>query len=68
MSVMILGCIMPSRSSGRLAQLVRARASHARGRGFKSLIAHRPEPSRWVARDAESVSELEPPGLARTGT
>ena len=26
---------------GRLAQLVRARASHARGRGFKSLIAHR---------------------------
>ena len=25
---------------GRLAQLVRARASHARGRGFKSLIAH----------------------------
>jgi hypothetical protein len=28
------------RPSGRLAQLVRARASHARGRGFKSLIAH----------------------------
>src|SRR5262245_2347997 len=25
---------------GRLAQLVRARASHARGRGFEPLIAH----------------------------
>jgi hypothetical protein len=32
----------PSRCSpaGRLAQLVRARASHARGRGFEPLIAH----------------------------
>ena len=29
-----------SRTSGRLAQLVRARASHARGRGFEPLIAH----------------------------
>ena len=29
-----------SRRSGRLAQLVRARASHARGRGFDPLIAH----------------------------
>lgn len=31
---------LPLPKSGRLAQLVRARASHARGRGFKSLIAH----------------------------
>ena len=68
MSAVQKGGIMLSRSSGRLAQLVRARASHARGRGFKSLIAHRPEPSRWVGRVAESVSELEPPGLARTGS
>ena len=30
-----------SRNTGRLAQLVRARASHARGRGFEPLIAHR---------------------------
>ena len=41
---------------GRLAQLVRARASHARGRGFKSLIAHEPEatapPSATDARGA----------------
>src|SRR6185436_6462997 len=36
---------------GRLAQLVRARASHARGRGFEPLIAHRstesPAPKFW---------------------
>ena len=31
---------LPLPKIGRLAQLVRARASHARGRGFKSLIAH----------------------------
>src|SRR5688572_17840039 len=29
-----------SPETGRLAQLVRARASHARGRGFDPLIAH----------------------------
>jgi hypothetical protein len=34
------GFRLPLPKSGRLAQLVRARASHARGRGFKSLIAH----------------------------
>ena len=34
------------RPSGRLAQLVRARASHARGRGFEPLIAHRSDPPR----------------------
>ena len=32
----------PLPESGRLAQLVRARASHARGRGFEPLIAHEP--------------------------
>jgi hypothetical protein len=56
---------MSSRLSGRLAQLVRARASHARGRGFEPLIAHRLEPPRWVEMVAGSVRELEPPGLAR---
>ena len=34
-------------SSGRLAQLVRALASHARGHRFKSCIAHHSDVPRW---------------------
>src|SRR3954454_24182527 len=57
------GCLQTCRvirlpESGRLAQLVRALASHARGHWFKSSIAHRPDrprPRRTGPRRLQAV-------------
>src|SRR3954468_4366583 len=43
---------------GRLAQLVRARASHARGRGFEPLIAHFRTPPDFSPIDSPAPSWL----------
>src|SRR5262245_56230381 len=59
-----------NQSLGRLAQLVRARASHARGRRFESFSAHHAQffrvvPFRWVTR-LTKASRV--PGTPATGS
>src|SRR5437868_5433554 len=54
-----------AQSFGRLAQLVRARASHARGQRFESSSAHHPQPATTSAVPAttedRNAQEITPP-------